>query len=669
MKAAIFEARRGRASAATWSLFVVSGAIFGHSTLSAAQDRPPAAAPAPAPIAPREEKPGDNKPARDNRPREGRRVADRAFAGLMFLANITRADKEPVFVDLDTHRWMTPPPDLLVPENQGKPIDQWVFSKSLHLWIHRSGIDLAVQTDGHSLTVLGFDLRAGDSFPVNERKSEAAIADLVAPSPADAAHWITLNLKIARQNIFRRTPFITREGGLGTFCFQVSGVLGPNTIRVDHELTRAPDVSKLTGQPVDSAYEPPILSSLPPDLLVDVSNSKLRLRVPDRPSQIELGTDQVIVGELSKPELRATRLHTGRLEIDAGAGEVVVRGRQKATLRRVGDRVEIGFDKPRARGRYERDPDKRVAQAPQFTLLISAMKVAHEDSFEWTTVKPSPELLKKRADERRKRREAGEALYAELAAKHGYSLAPGQFMKRIPTPFPPARDEYWRVTRPDQFFYLSPDGGRGPEVVSYRWDGKSLQEGPDGFGKVWSLSDVAHVLHKLRPQQMSGPKSLLATPLPGDWIYREGITDEIFVAQLEPILRKEFKLPIHLDFREVPRDVYVARGTWHMTPLAGSRVPRGVVEIYANVRGMMPSGAGGDFAEFLRWVGQWTDTPVVSDVAEPPKRVVWRQNGPPFAYDRETTPLLLHNIEVQTGLKFTKETRPVKLLFVEQKAL
>jgi hypothetical protein len=290
---------------------------------------------------------------------------------------------------------------------------------------------------------------------------------------------------------------------------------------------------------------------------------------------------------------------------------------------------------------------------------------------DWKTVGPAPEILKKQADERREREAAGQVIYAELAEKFGYSLAPDQFIKRIASPFPEARDEYWRVTRPEQFFYLHPRGGQGPEVVSYRWDGKTLHEGPDGFGRVWSLSDVARLLHKLRPQQMSGPKSLLITPLPGDWVYREGITDEIFVTQLEPILRKELKLPIHLEFREVPREVYVARGTWHLTPLADSRVAKGVVEIYGKelkFRGVANSGAG-DFADFLTWVGQWIDAPVLSDVAAPPKRVGWRLGGPPFAFDRETSPLVLHNIEVQTGLKFTKEKRPTKLLFVEEQPL
>jgi hypothetical protein len=171
---------------------------------------------------------------------------------------------------------------------------------------------------------------------------------------------------------------------------------------------------------------------------------------------------------------------------------------------------------------------------------------------------------------------------------------------------------------------------------------------------------------------MSGPKSLLITPLPGDWVYREGITDETFVTELEPILRKEMKLPIHLEFREVPRDVYVAHGTWHLTPLADPRVAKGVVDIYGKElkfgRRAVNRG-GGDFADFLRWVGEWIDAPVVSDVAEPPKRVSWRLSGPPFVFDRETSPFVLHNIEVQTGLRFTKETRPVRMLFVEEKPL
>ena len=240
---------------------------------------------------------------------------------------------------------MTPPSDLLVPADKGKPIDQWVFPESLRQWIqtqrHRSR-PANRWTQPHSPW---FRPAAGDLFPANDHKDEAPIA----PAPLDSSKWITLKRRLAWNTLSARTRFVTREGGFGSFRFHVSGMLGPNTIQVDYDLSRVPEVAKLTGQPISNVYEPPILGRLAENLLVDVNDNKLRLRTPAGSSQIELASDQVIVREASQPELRATRLHASNFEIDAGAGEVVIRGRQRVTLRRVADRVEIAIEKRGAR--------------------------------------------------------------------------------------------------------------------------------------------------------------------------------------------------------------------------------------------------------------------------------------------------------------------------------
>jgi hypothetical protein len=675
MKIAILEGRLSRPAAAALALFAVSCALNCRPTLGAVSD-PPATA-APPRTTPGEQK-SDEKP-----PREKPAVPkpqNRSFAGGLY--SIAGADREAVFIDLDTGRWMTPPSDLLVAENKGKPIGEWVFPKPLQEWIQRSGIDLAVQTDGRSLTVLGFDLPVGDSFPADDHKSEGSIAGSAAPASADRSQWITLKQNLVRNTLRRRTRFVTREGGSGTFGFRVSGAYGPNTIHVDCQLSHRLDVAKPTVQPAFNVYQSPLLEFPASDLVVDVDENKLRLRIAGGSTQIELVADQVVVREDSQPKLRAARLHAGRFEIDAGAGEVLVLARQKATLRRVNNRVEIAIDKPRVRGRWERNPDKRVAQTDRLILSMSDLKISQEDSLEWTTVKPSPELFKKQAEERRKRFAAGEALYVELAAKHGYRLAPGQYIKRIPPPFPEPRDAYWRVTRPDQFYYLSVEAGRGPGALSYLWDGKVLHEGSTG-GDHFTLAAICDVLHGLKRQEISGPRSLLVTPLPGDWVYREGMTADILVAQLEPILRQELKLPIHLEFGEKEQEVYVARGTWHMTPLSDTRVRSGGVQIYGKELNFGPirgGGGHGGLTEFLDAVGEWIDARVIRDnVANPPQRLTWQYHLAPHTFGQPTSDaelradrdpaLVLHNVEVQTALKFTKETRPVRMLFVEEKPL
>jgi hypothetical protein len=154
---------------------------------------------------------------------------------------------------------------------------------------------------------------------------------------------------------------------------------------------------------------------------------------------------------------------------------------------------------------------------------------------------------------------------------------------------------------------------------------------------------------------------------------------------LEPILRQEFKLPIHLEFGEKEQEVYVARGSWHMTPLSDTRVRSGGVQIYGKELNFGPirgGGGHGGLTEFLDAVGEWIDARVVRDnVANPPQRLTWQYHlaPAPHAFGQQASDaelreardpaLVLHNIEVQTGLKFTKEKRSVKMLFVEDKPL
>jgi len=158
------------------------------------------------------------------------------------------------------------------------------------------------------------------------------------------------------------------------------------------------------------------------------------------------------------------------------------------------------------------------------------------------------------------------------------------------------------------------------------------------------------------------------------------------IRQLETILRDELKLPVRLEFRKVEREVFVARGRYRLTPLPGQP---GEVKIHytdktATVdrvqifgKALVPNtGAGGgtgDFDEFLRWLGRWIDTPVVDEVTEHPSRQLgWllHERSPSTALTRREDhdpKVVLRNITAQTNLSFTKETRKVKLLFVERK--
>jgi hypothetical protein len=313
----------------------------------------------------------------------------RPFDDVLSSRIITGAQHEPVFIDIDTGYWMTPPKSLAATENTQKSLEEWVFPEALKQWIHHNGIDLAVETDGQSISVVGFDLRVGEElteFP----KSEADVAQKVSAVRPAAANWITFRRsetvsKPGRPagNPFAKavprygTPFVTREGGLGAFRVSLTDFRGPNSTQFDYQITRRAYVPRLTGQPILAVYEPPILGELGTFLITDVNDQKLCLRTPHSTSQVEVSADEVIVRE-SHPEIRAARLHTGTLDLDAPAGRVTVNGRGKsATLRRSGDRVQVEFG-------------KQVADSDEIIIWMPELKIP-DIRLHWTTAKADPE--------------------------------------------------------------------------------------------------------------------------------------------------------------------------------------------------------------------------------------------------------------------------------------
>ena len=124
-----------------------------------------------------------------------------------------------------------------------------------------------------------------------------------------------------------------------------------------------------------------------------------------------------------------------------------------------------------------------------------------------------------------------------------------------------------------------------------------------------------------------------------------------------------------LEFREVEREVYVARGEYELTPLPGQEGKGKLIltdetittdEIQIFGTDLVPnSGAGGgtgEFDEFLGWLGRWIGTPIVSEVdLKPTNQVSWHlhERSPSTEQTRseDHDPILvLGNITLQTGM-------------------
>jgi hypothetical protein len=210
--------------------------------------------------------------------------------------------------------------------------------------------------------------------------------------------------------------------------------------------------------------------------------------------------------------------------------------------------------------------------------------------------------------------------------------------------------------------------------MTFRWrDPDRLTSWAMTSADAFSLRSLLRYIEtEIDETEIDGDRKLLDADVDGDWISREGATVEQEVHALENIIQRALRLRISLAFREVERDVVVVRGDDRSSPVEGRKADQ--IEIYG--KQIVPNGGGagggrGDFAMFLKWVGEWIERPVVGEVEAPPREVSWYYNArSPFTKEMRREDhdegLVLKHLAEQTGLTFTRERRVIRVLFVEK---
>ncbi len=282
----------------------------------------------------------------------------------------------------------------------------------------------------------------------------------------------------------------------------------------------------------------------------------------------------------------------------------------------------------------------------------------------------APSLRATTASIQEKADRAGDDQKALKDFLEAYQLAPGQILKRVPPPRPEGVRTWWKQkypnhgNRPDQF-----------GAMVFRWrDPDRLDNWGGTTGEGYSLRSLLRYLEtSIYEAEIDGDRKLLDTIVTGDWVYRDGVDAERKVHALEVIIQRVLRLRISLTFRTVERDVVVARGAYHHTPLKDRAAD--VIEIYG--KEVVPGGGGagggsGDFAMFLKWVGEWIGRPVVSEVEAPPKgQLTWYYNerNPSTEQTRREDhdeASVLRHLQEQTSLTFTRARKPIRILFIER---
>jgi hypothetical protein len=261
-----------------------------------------------------------------------------------------------------------------------------------------------------------------------------------------------------------------------------------------------------------------------------------------------------------------------------------------------------------------------------------------------------------------------------------YWLRKEEVLRCVRPPFLPERLELYRRSSQSQAEAIP----RGPEAMMLRWNAGDVLE-PLAHARliIWSMcfgsSETARSLVEklldIYPQEIEGDRELLDRQLPGDFVYRPGADEGLYLAALGKIIEGQIGGPVNFAFRQVDRNVMVLRGNWKFSPVdevARERRSVGIYEGKLNTNRNRGGGGTGDARDFAGWLGRYVGQQVILEAQGVPGKLTWRYHDEERALagrKHSVMDLVLKHIEEQTGLTCTIETRKVRRLFVEHGGL
>jgi hypothetical protein len=329
-------------------------------------------------------------------------------------------------------------------------------------------------------------------------------------------------------------------------------------------------------------------------------------------------------------------------------------------------------------GNYERlrvyrvSPDGKELRLP----AVGATKALTEQQLN------SPEY---KANQERIRKER--ALQKALGEQPTYQLKEGERFKHAPPPFSAARQEYWSLqgATPGR----EPNPNRLGFMLFQRVNGEL-----DWKSASFTMPTIGRLLDRvfnIKSHRIEGGASLLTTELPGDWVLTwdpngsiTGDPQATYVATpedidaFERIVQEELIEVVDFELREMTRPVYVVKGTYKYTkvpdPDGKMRERRSDFpdEIKVLAGNRLTSGSFISYAELLELIGEFLKVPLVDEVTTRPTKRQMMLNiyGPPRGearpLDQATIDSALASLTAQTGYTFSKEERPVKMLFIKR---
>jgi ferric-dicitrate binding protein FerR (iron transport regulator) len=243
-----------------------------------------------------------------------------------------------------------------------------------------------------------------------------------------------------------------------------------------------------------------------------------------------------------------------------------------------------------------------------------------------------------------------------------YSLSPDQVVKFIPQPFPEGRMIYHRY----EALQRGAQPSKGPSNMFFHWsENNELKDYGfyNGGETGHRLKNILHAIANLWDFEMQGDEAALNMIIKGDFIMRENASAEQRVEHFVKALQKHIDLPYRMEFRILPHPVIVMRGKFQLKLLPG----KDKILIYGDHSEPRQWWEGQDeanFNEFVEALKLYLGRYIINEVETlPTQKLSWQEIDTPG--DEKEIQLVLQNLTAQTGLTFTEETRPVRILYVE----
>ena len=267
------------------------------------------------------------------------------------------------------------------------------------------------------------------------------------------------------------------------------------------------------------------------------------------------------------------------------------------------------------------------------------------------------------------------------AFEQAYTLTDVEDIKALFGPSIEARNEHYRGKWPELGFSADPFPNQSSRSIFFRWrDGKLIHNSTTSDSP--KLRDLFGFLMEIRAQEVEGDPTLLDSPVPADFIVREGLTAARLVPQVETILRRDFHLPARLSLKLVFREVVVVGGRYRYQKAAelktapdgltsgGDRIEVSAGKLGGDYKpGLDHFSSGATFEGFLSTLGLFLGRRVVNEVKQEPN-VRFDFCITDFRLKKELSPeeraRTMKNVSDQMGLTFTEEPRLIRVLQVDR---